>query len=49
MNNKISIVMPTYNNEKTIGNSIRSILQQNYSNWELIIVDDGSVDKTKKI
>ncbi|WP_404943734.1 glycosyltransferase family A protein, partial [Rhizobium ruizarguesonis] len=34
--------MPVYNSEKTIRNSIDSILKQTYKNWILIIVDDGS-------
>ena len=45
----VSIVMPAYNSEKTIIKSIKSILDQSYHNWELLIVDDGSTDKTEKI
>lgn len=45
----ISIVMPAYNMEKFIEESIQSILKQTIQNWELIIVDDGSTDNTKKI
>ena len=48
-NRPISIIMPAYNAEKFIRESITSVLQQTYSNWELIIVDDGSTDNTKKI
>lgn len=47
--NKVSIVMPAYNSAENIKNSIESILKQKYSNWELLIVDDGSVDATLKI
>lgn len=46
---KISIVMPTYNRENFIKEAVLSVLGQNYQNFELIIVDDGSTDKTKKI
>jgi glycosyltransferase involved in cell wall biosynthesis len=41
--------MPSYNAEKTIVQSIQSVLQQNYSNWELLITDDKSTDNTVKI
>ena len=42
----ISISMPAYNVEKYIGEAIESILAQTFTNWELIIVDDGSKDNT---
>lgn len=42
----VSIIMPTFNSEKTILNSIHSILAQDYQNWELIIIDDHSSDST---
>lgn len=46
---KVSIVTPTYNGEKFIGDTIRSVLNQTYKNFELIIVDDCSTDNTRKI
>lgn len=46
---KISIIMPAYNSEKTIKRSIESVIQQTYSNLELIIVNDGSTDNTEQI
>lgn len=46
---KISVVMPAYNAEKYIGQAIESILNQTYSNFEFIIINDGSNDKTKEV
>lgn len=45
----ISVVMATYNRAKTIERAIDSVLKQTYTNWELIIVDDGSTDNTAEI
>lgn len=42
----VSIIMPVYNNETTVLKSIYSVLSQTYTNWELIIIDDGSTDKS---
>lgn len=46
---KVSIVMPTRNREDTIGKAINSILKQTHENFELIIIDDGSEDRTSEI
>ena len=46
---RISIIIPNYNNEKYILDCLNSILNQNYPNKEIIIVDDGSTDKSVKI
>ena len=46
---KVSIILPNYNSSKTIKETISSILNQAYKNWELIIVDDNSDKITKSI
>lgn len=45
----VSIIMPSWNTGKFIGESIQSVLNQTYKNWELIIVDDCSTDNTDEI
>jgi len=49
MNELISIITPTYNHEKYISECIESVVNQTYKNWEMIIVDDASSDKTVEI
>ena len=49
MNELVSIITPTYNSEKFISATIQSIQNQSYSFWELLIIDDGSTDKTTEI
>lgn len=46
LSKKISVLMGIYNCESTLSDAIESIFSQTYSNWELIICDDGSVDST---
>lgn len=48
-NELISVVIPTYNRAHIISKSIESVLSQTYKNIELIVVDDGSSDKTEKL
>ncbi|MEO1184545.1 MAG: glycosyltransferase [Cyanobacteria bacterium J06636_27] len=45
----ISVIVPVYNGEKTIKETIESVLNQTFSNLELIIIDDGSQDSTLKV
>lgn len=42
----ISIVVPVYNAERTLNECVDSILSQTYSHFELLLVDDGSTDKS---
>ena len=44
----ISIIMPVLNSETYVGTSITSVIEQTYSNWELLIINDGSNDRRKK-
>lgn len=45
----VSIITPAYNSAKFIAETIQSVQNQTYENWEMLIVDDGSTDKTEAI
>jgi len=45
----ISVVMPTYNRAFVIAEAVQSVLEQTWTNWELLVCDDGSTDNTKQI
>ena len=44
---KITVITPTYNDAESITDSLMSLINQTYKNWESIIIDDGSIDETK--
>jgi len=45
----VSIIIPTYNRAGIIGETLESIIKQSFSDWECIIVDDGSTDSTEAV
>ena len=45
----VTIIIPTYNREKTIEETLSSVFMQTYINWECLIIDDGSTDKTFQV
>lgn len=49
MNSLISIIIPTYNSEKTVGKAIKSVQDQIFQDWECIIIDGNSKDSTLTI
>ena len=44
---EVSIILPNYNSFRFIDNTIKSVLNQSFTNWKLIIIDDCSNEKTK--
>lgn len=46
---KVSVVIPTFNEEKVITNCLNSLAQQTYNNMEVIVIDDGSTDSTLRV
>ncbi|QNL22357.1 glycosyltransferase family 2 protein [Hyphobacterium sp. CCMP332] len=46
---KISVIMPVFNAEQFVGESIKSVLNQSWQDWELIIINDGSNDQSQSI
>lgn len=44
-----SVIIPTYNREKLIGRAIKSVLNQSFEDFEIIVIDDGSEDRTEHV
>ena len=47
--NKVTIVIPVYNSEKYIAKCLESVLNQTYKDFEILVINDGSKDNSKKI
>ncbi len=46
---KIAVIIPAFNAEKTLGKCIDSVKMQSYTNWEIFVINDGSTDNTKEL
>lgn len=49
MNPNISVIIPVYNGERFVGRCIESVKAQTYTDWEMILVDDGSQDRSLEV
>ena len=48
-NNLVSVIVPVYNGEKYVATCLENLLNQTYNNLEIIVVDDGSTDKSAEL
>lgn len=46
---KLSVIIPAYNSARSIGETIESVLRQTFTDWEIVVIDDGSQDDTVKV
>ncbi len=49
MGNLVSVIIPAYNHERFVGAAVESVLEQSHSELELIVIDDGSTDRTGEV
>ena len=49
MNLLISIIVPVYNSIKTLNRCVDSIINQTFQNWELLLIDDGCIDRSGEL